>query len=362
MEQRPVEQHPAPEHFERSNELFFEIFATSPASNAILDLDEERFLAVNDGFLRLFGYERDEVLGRTMDELQVEPDGRDRETLYERLRNEQRVLWQEGRIRTKGGELRDVIGSYATVKVEHVTYAVYKLVDVTPIRRLEKEVLEAGDEVQRRIGQDLHDGLGGRFTQILLRSQLLAAELMKKDEHEAAAKATRIAEMLQEAVTQSRHLVHGLFPDGLLGDGLAAALSKLASHTSEAVGTVACTFEAEGETVVEDPSAIMHLYRMAQEAVNNALKHGEASRITIRLRCRDDSVALEIEDDGIGIPAELIEEGTSASAGAGLRSIRYRARLIGAAAEFTQRAEGGSLMRCTLPRSVPEAHCAAEAA
>ena len=362
MEQQPTEQHSVPERFEKSNELFFEIFATSPASNAILDLEEERFIAVNDGFLRLLGYNRGEVIGRTIGELQIEPDVRRQGTLYDQLRQEQRVLWREGHVRTKGGELRSVLGSYTLVKAERATYAVYKLVDVTPIRRLEKEVLEASDEVQRRIGQDLHDGLGGSFTQLILRSELLAAKLMKKEEHEAAADATRIAELLREAVARSRNLVHGLFPDGLLGDGLTAALGKLATHTRETTGTVACTFESEGEVVIEDPNAILHLYRMAQEAVNNALKHGEASRITVRLRCNDDVVALEVEDDGVGLPEELIDEGIAASSGAGLRSIRYRARLIGATVQFTRRAEGGSLVRCALPRYVSEAHCAAEAA
>lgn len=354
MERQSAEQHRALEHFEKSNALFFEVFTTSPASNAILDLDEKRFIAVNDGFLHLFGYERGEVIGRTVDELQIEVDDRDREVLYRQLRGGERVRWREGRVRTKTGEVRDVIGSYSLVKVERTAYAVYKLVDITSIRRLEKEVLEANDQVQRRIAQDLHDGLGGSFTQVSLKSQLLAAKLKKKGELEAAADAARIAEMVREAVEQSRRLVHGLLPEVLLERGLPSALGELAGRTSE---TVACRFESEGGAVVEDPTLATHLYRMAQEAVHNALKHSKADRIVIRLTCDDDATQLEVTDDGIGIPEEQLEGGEAFLEGAGLRSIRYRARLIGATAEFKQRAGGGSIVRCTLPHNVPEVHC-----
>ncbi len=195
--------------------------------------------------------------------------------------------------------------------------------DVTRRKRLERELIEAGDREKERMGRELHDGLCQNLAGIAALSATLARKLAARDDPAAAAAAGdhRIA-----AAGDRRRPRPGARPQpgGLAQMGLAAALEVLAANV-EALHPVTCAFACDRRFPRLDPAVEAHLYRIAQEAVSNAVAHGRGSRIGVSLRLRDGQGSLRIRDNGAGIPRDA-----SAVAGIGLDTMDYRARLIGA--------------------------------
>lgn len=201
--------------------------------------------------------------------------------------------------------------------------------------RLEREVLEISENERRRIGHDMHDSLGQRLTAAALSTGSLARNL-KSHAPQYAEQADAIGRELCDAITEARSISHGLAPVDLIDDGLMIALGRLAEDTSRA-SNIRCIFECEPAVCVANPKIAQHLYRIAQEAVANALKHADASEIRIGLEFRDDLLLLEVEDDGEGF-----DETTPPVDGIGLRVMRYRARLIDALFEIGAAPAGGT--------------------
>jgi two-component system, NarL family, sensor histidine kinase UhpB len=213
--------------------------------------------------------------------------------------------------------------------------------EVTERKRLEEEILHIGEMEQRRIGQDLHDGICQLLTGIELKSQSLADSLGKKAKGPAAL-AEQIAGHVRDVIAQTRSLARGLSPFILESEGLLSALRELAAST-EGLFDVKCKFEGDAAISISDPAAATHLYRIAQEAVANAIKHGKASAIEISLTKTGDKTLLSISDNGIGIKAP-VQSGT----GMGLRTMQYRAGMIGAALLVQTLAKGGTKVVCFL--------------
>jgi signal transduction histidine kinase len=212
--------------------------------------------------------------------------------------------------------------------------------DITQPRVLEKEILEISEREQRRIGQDLHDGLGQQLAGIQFRCNALELQLASKSLPEAAA-AARIGGLLIGALSQAGDLARGLLPVESVADGLAAAIKELCSQMVRLFG-VACVCECDPRALVYDNEAAVHLYRIAQEGMSNAVKHGRAKRIHITLAANGDDVLLTIRDEGIGIP-----EASWRNKGMGLHIMQYRARLIGGLLEIRPLPEGGTLLTCS---------------
>jgi signal transduction histidine kinase len=205
--------------------------------------------------------------------------------------------------------------------------------------RLEREVLEISEAERRRIGHDLHDGLGQRLTAASMGMNALVAAL-KAEAPGFAERGEEIGGQIREAIAETRSHSHGLAPIALLDDGLMSALASLAQSTSRA-GIVRCVFECAEPVRVADAEVADHLYRIAQEAVNNALKHATPSEIRIALDCLDDTLVLEVDDDGEGF-----EEHAPPVAGIGLRVMRYRTRLIGGDLKIGSPPAGGTRISC----------------
>lgn len=216
--------------------------------------------------------------------------------------------------------------------------------DITERRRLEAELIEAGDAERRRLGRDLHDGLGQQLTALEMLSQTLVGKL-RTQAPALAPGAEDIARQIRQTITQTRLLAHGLSPVGLESDGLMLALSELAALTTS-MSPVDCRFVCRSPVLIRDAGVAAHLYRIAQEAVNNALKHAEARRIDIRLSARGDYRVLTITDDGVGLPAVMVSMG-----GMGLRVMRYRAQLIGATLKIEPASPRGVCVTCKLRQS-----------
>ncbi len=213
--------------------------------------------------------------------------------------------------------------------------------EVRERRQLEKRVLEISDREQARIGQDLHDGLCQHLVSTAFSANLLHEKLAAEARPEARA-AGQIATLLDDAITQARQLARGLYPVRLEAGGLAMGLRELAATTSSRHG-VACSAVAPEEVRLPDNATAIHLYRIAQEAVNNAVKHGQARHIAIHLSADASGVRLKVEDDGIGIHARAHNPN-----GMGLDIMEYRARLIGGVFKVTPGAQRGTLVTCHL--------------
>jgi len=212
-------------------------------------------------------------------------------------------------------------------------------VDITEEKRLRNEVVTASEQERQRVGQDLHDSLGQDLTGVGYLAASLTGRLTAEGSPMAEG-ARQIADLLQKACNQVRTVARGLCPVEVREEGLADAVRDLAEHTREIYG-IACHLECPGPVPVHDIAVATDLYRIVQEAVNNAVRHGEPERIAIGLSARDGTIALTVEDDGVGLPEELDPE-----AGMGLRVMRYRAQRIGGVLEASRRPEGGTRVSC----------------
>jgi two-component system, LuxR family, sensor kinase FixL len=214
--------------------------------------------------------------------------------------------------------------------------------EVTERKRLEKDILEISDREQQRIGQDLHDSLGQILTGIAFLSRALQERLAKQSLPESSA-AAKIAQLVTQSLTQARDLARGLYPVELESDGLAGALRELSVNTAE-LFHVHCTFTCESGITVRDRTAASHLYRICQEAIHNAIKHGRAQRVSISLETGADRASLTILDDGVGFV-----EKQERKPGLGLRIMHFRANKIGASLTVQPRPEGGTWVTCSFP-------------
>jgi PAS domain S-box-containing protein len=214
--------------------------------------------------------------------------------------------------------------------------------DVTHQKHLELQILAAGANEQQRISRDLHDSLGPHLAAIRYAATFLAEELRQRDPA-AAAKADQIGGMAGEAVTIARDLARGIFPVQIDGLGLALALEELAAATSRQTD-MRVTFAETGDTRPTDPADDLHLYRIAQEALSNAAKHGAASHVTLVLHHGANTLRLTVADDGMGLPSSPRDTN-----GMGLDSMRYRAHALGGELSLDSIADEGTIVTCDIP-------------
>jgi signal transduction histidine kinase len=223
-------------------------------------------------------------------------------------------------------------------------------------RRLEKELLETTEREQRRIGHDLHDNLCQHLTATAFAGQLLGQKLTEKSFSEAAA-ANHLVELVEEAIDLTRTLARSLHPVEMEAEGILDGFRDLAANITERF-KISCQFECRPATarLHLDAAANIHLYRIVQEATSNAIKHGQAKHIAIRLEAENDATTLTITDDGIGLSQNRRE-----GQGMGLRIMAYRASMIGASFNIERLPVRGTRVTCKLsPTTVtsPEIHAA----
>ena len=211
--------------------------------------------------------------------------------------------------------------------------------DVTRRKELEEGILAISEREQQRLGQDLHDDLCQQLTGIQLLSTALEQQL---EGRELATRAGEIARLVGAATDYTRHLARGLAPLELEAQGLPHSLQALAARTTE-LFKVETTFQGLRAVSVRDPTVSTHLYRIAQEAVANSIRHGKATRVGIVLAATPAGGELTIQDNGLGLP-----DSAPLAPGMGLRIMRYRADIIGATFAIESRS-GGTTVRCAFP-------------
>jgi signal transduction histidine kinase len=219
--------------------------------------------------------------------------------------------------------------------------------DVTERRRLEEEIVRISEHEQERIAQDLHDGLGQQLAGTWFLSDTLRKALAAQDSSELPM-ASKIARLLETAVSQIRSLAHGLSPVSPQPNGLMVALEALAPQCSE-LFAVDCRFFCPEPVLIEDNRVATHLYRIAQEAISNAVRHGKAKNIELELFATKGHIVLRVTDNGIGF-----RKTANQSKGMGLRTMNYRADVVGADFAIKKRPGRGTVVMCSL-RTHPEA-------
>jgi signal transduction histidine kinase len=208
-------------------------------------------------------------------------------------------------------------------------------------QQLEQEIISISEREQQRIGRDLHDGVCQYLAAIGFTASMLRQEL-GREANVLAEKAGEIANLLQDAAMRTRDLARGLSPVDRDEGGLESALEELAASTSRIAG-ISCSFICPEPVPIRDNTQSVHLFRIAQEALSNALKHGHAKAVVIALESGDDACSLRVSDDGVGFVPSRNERN-----GMGLSIMRYRARIISARLEIHSNSPTGTVVVCTI--------------
>lgn len=208
-------------------------------------------------------------------------------------------------------------------------------------RRLEQEIINVSDQERQRIGRDLHDGLCQYLAAIGFTADVLKQDL-QDESHARAATARDISELLHEAVVRARDVARGLSPVDRDEGGLESALEDLASSTSKLMG-ISCDFICPEPVHIENNQSAVHLFRIAQEALNNAVKHGHAKSVVIALERNGETVSLRVSDEGVGLDPAMTKRG-----GMGLNTMNYRARVLGGRLEIHPNTPTGVVVTCTV--------------
>jgi two-component system CheB/CheR fusion protein len=214
--------------------------------------------------------------------------------------------------------------------------------DISARKRMEEEILKISDWEQTRIGQDLHDILGQQLAGVAYLSQALERDLKRRRQTALAKAAEQIAAQARQAVEQVRQVARGLAPVPSGPGGLAEALRRMAGTAGQIYG-VSCVFQGDDDPHVVERQVASHLYHIAQEAVTNAVRHGQARHITIRLTQTAGAGELVVEDDGTGFATPPKESGL------GLRIMQYRADLIQGKLKVESSPGGGTRLWCRFP-------------
>ena len=212
-------------------------------------------------------------------------------------------------------------------------------------RKLEHQINEITEYEQQRIGRELHDGLSQYLAAVSCAASALKIDIERRGQQELLTMAGKIEDLLGDAVAQTRDLSRSLAPVGPDEAGLEAALQELAVASSRRFGIV-CTCRCSGESATTRNGNATHLYRIAQEAIDNAVKHGQAQHVDLALSANANAIVLSISDDGRGFAPDATQ-----SDGVGLSVMRYRTSMIGGEFEIERRAKGGTVVSCTVPAS-----------
>ncbi|MBM3861049.1 MAG: PAS domain S-box protein [Verrucomicrobia bacterium] len=216
--------------------------------------------------------------------------------------------------------------------------------DITALRDLQREVLEISERERARIGRDIHDSLCQQLVGVTLMLRLLRDKLQSRNPSEAV-DAAEMERLLREAVHHAREISHNLHPAQFLDEGLCVALQNLADQTSQRC-SVQCVAACQDGIKEVDRATALHLYRIVQEAVANAVKHAQSRRIDVRLSADAGVLRLTVQDDGCGF-ADTAGNGD----GLGLRIMRYRARQIGGKLSVRSAEGSGTVVTCQWPVS-----------
>ncbi len=320
------------------------------AVEGIITIDKEGIIQnFNKSAEEMFGYASEEVMGKNISMLMPSPYQEEHDQYMDNYleTGERKIIGigRELRGKRKDGSVFPIELAVSEVKFRDEIIFTGLVKDISNRRKLENEILEIAEDERRRIGHELHDGLGQMLSGISLISRNLARKL-EANGLPAAKEVLEISQMIREADEQARELAHGLAHIELENEGLPAALDRLCERV-EKVNETLCFFECPKEIEIEKPIVALHLYRIVQESINNAVKHGQATKISVRLEVNKNRLQLVIEDNGIGF--SVIEEGKNK--GMGIKTMKYRSHILGGKLTISETSEGGTRVICRIPYS-----------
>ena len=309
-----------------------------------------RIIFANEKFCSMLGYKEHELVGKTIFEITHPGDMTESRRLFRRIVNKAEPYQLEKRYRRKDGSTLWVSVSASPLRgAEGRTQsAVSVIIDIGDrkkaqailedrARGLEGEILAISDREQRRLGQELHDSLCQHLTAIAFMARSVALRLDKHRVIEVE-DIEKIAELINEGVTEARTIARGLHPVEMEPAGLVTALATLVKQPH---WPVPCRLEADEEISVQDSTEALHLYRIAREAIINANKHARAREILVRMRRSTKGIELSVIDDGVGISAN-----PPLGSGMGFHIMQYRARSIGGRLEIKPIKPRGTRVTC----------------
>jgi two-component system, LuxR family, sensor kinase FixL len=356
---------------EQTREVHLLAKAVAHLAEGVVITDDElnwpgpRIRFVNDAMCRITGYAADELIGKTPRMLQgQQSDCATLDRLKRELSDGRSFLGELVNYRKDGRPydaelfitpLFDAVGRRTNFVSIHR--------DISEHKELQRQILEIATEEQRRIGQDLHDGTQQELTGLTLVAGTLLDLLNAAPKERIMDQSvwlldkpgyTRLCETvmklchrLSEANRHVQQLAHGIMPVQIDAEGLRSALEELAVSTN-GLNEITCRFDSSGPVTVANNTTATHLYRIAQEAVNNALRHGQADEIQISLEQQDGQILLEVRDNGVGIEATNTNRVAPASGtqGMGLRIMQYRTGMIGGTLRVERGETRGTMVRC----------------
>jgi PAS domain S-box-containing protein len=316
----------------------------------LVDADN-RIQLTNAMFNTMFGYEPSELIGRSIEPLfSIPPVQRKRfeRSLRDDVGARKESLPVEFECARRDGSRFVASCLFTPLRFGGRNHWLAVLNDVTERKRLEREIIEIANREQQRIGSDLHDGLGQDLTGIALMLRGVMAQLYKEGSA-ARLDVEDVISLVNSAIESTRALARGLSPVSAEQGGLSAALRALALRAGDRYGVYVGFHEDMKTPPRLDETAATHLYRIAQEALTNVIRHSLATEVKIVLETTDDELLLKIEDNGRGF-MQYPPEGAN---GLGLKIMRYRAQMLGGDLVLEAAPHGGALVRCSCPLAPP---------
>jgi PAS domain S-box-containing protein len=318
------------------------------AVNAIITIDEECIIeTANTATERLFDYSLDEMVGKNIMMLMPEPF-RSRHDGYVKnyMRTGERRIIGIGRevlAQRKDGSVFPIdlsVGEALLPSGRRIFTGIIR--DLSERKALEDKILHISEEEQARIGRDIHDDLCQQLAAIGCLVKVAQKKLAQAGSPEAE-NMDEIVRLVSQANTRARETAHGLMPVVHDSDGLMDALKELAAGTARAY-EIQCDFRFDNPVRVQDTKMAIQLFRVAQEAVSNALKHSQATRVEIHLARQNGNIVLNVRDNGLGIP-DTPAKGT----GMGLLTMQHRAQMMSGTLSVSPRPQGGTQVTCSVP-------------
>ena len=307
--------------------------------------DRGQIRTFNRAAEKLFQYKASEVVGKNVKVLMPQPYRREHDDYIENYHQTgHRKIIGIGRDVTgkrKDGSTFPMYLAVSEVNVNGQRLYTGIIRDVTEQRRLEQEVLRISEHERHRIGQDLHDGLGQMLTGMSMINKNIAKSLRSED-HPLADNVEEITGLIKEADEYARALSRGLIPIEFDNEGLNAALERLMKNAGDLLN-IECELHSTENFKFEDHTSMTHLYRIVQESISNAVKHGNASKAVVTIDGNPERLLIKIEDNGTGFPEDWDKH-----KGLGVRIMQFRARLMGANLEISTSQFGGASVQCII--------------